>query len=340
MKKLLSVALTVVCIGVLSHCTPHKQYRTQFDSAPIGGLELLDSEVEGRDKRVHEVYGDGVSISHIEFDDQGEFWRTKDSGGDSKNQLVSFEELIEARLRRGEFRKRGALIVTFVHGWNHSARERDTNLRDFRSALLELRRRKGLHSRPIVGVYLGWRGQVLPGPPKYLTYWDRKRKAQKVGHRRLGETLTRLAAVRQRIIDDPRGENRRTSERDAGTRLIVIGHSFGAAAVFTGVSRFFEDELTRLSQMQDRGGRRRKGEKGYIDRRWDLVVLVNPAFEALQYKAIDRYARKIANHQIANHHVSLSRFYRMPRLLVVSAENDFANKRLFPLGAGPRKSLF
>lgn len=338
-----AIFFPIIVALAFASCTAHRQYRTDFSRSSLGAFQSEPSTE--RQSRTHEVYEGGFSLSHIEFDDQGEFWeRDLDSSleGGERHQLASFEDLIEQRLERGDFKNKGALIVTYAHGWNHSPAEEDQNLADFRRLLYELSKDS---TRPVIGVYLGWRGRLIPdttemvgfsdpptflaplNAPRFLTYWDRKRKAEKIGRRRLGETLTRLAELRKKIIWDKRGEGLPNS-RHAKTRLIAIGHSFGAAAMFNGVSRFFEDELTRLDRLQEvPRGRRPNDERDYIDRRWDLVVLVNPAFEALQYSAIHRYTSAIDPDQ-------MSKFYRLPRLLVVSAENDSANRSFFPIGQG------
>jgi hypothetical protein len=109
------------------------------------------------------------------------------------------------------------------------------------------------------------------------------------------------------------------------SRLIVVGHSFGATAVFSAVSRFFEDELMDLA-----GSAKRRKEDTYIRRQWDLVVLVNPAFEALRFVTIARYSRDKRLQELARE--VKKPYLLLPRFMIVQSENDVPNKCIFPIG--------
>lgn len=292
-----------------SSCTPHKQHRTNFEVARVAdGTDLSD--------RVFEDHGDHL-LAHVEFDDQGQFWEDQRDG--SMNQLDALEHRIlgELKTNRSKYRN-GAVMVVFVHGWNNNAKEGNGNLEGFRMVMDQLAQRER-RNRPVIGVYLSWRGERAIDLPvvnklKYVTsYWDRKETAENIGHRSMGETLKRLAVLKDEIIRV--GEAPRPRFK-AHSRLVVIGHSFGGAAVFSGVSRFFEDELIRVKQ---------KNYRDHIDRNWDLVVLVNPAFEALQYKAIHRLSAGIPPR-------GGYPFIHMPRMLVISAKNDKGNGWALPAG--------
>jgi|GEM_PF-6989263 len=79
----------------------------------------------------------------------------------------------------------------------------------------------GVHPRPVLGIYVDWRGEAINGnhwyswPFSQLTLGDRKNTAQNVGNGDVYELLVRLSLLR--------GANK-------GSRLVVIGHSFGAAS--------------------------------------------------------------------------------------------------------------
>jgi hypothetical protein len=122
---------------------------------------------------VLEVYEPNLRIAHLECDDQGGFWEKTTLKGeapsglkDSLNQLDFFEQEIRRDLKeRPDFYRKGAVIITYVHGWNHNGREGNGNLMEFRQALskMSLEEQVGM-KRPVMGVYLSWRGRPLATP--------------------------------------------------------------------------------------------------------------------------------------------------------------------------------
>ena len=53
-----------------------------------------------------------------------------------------------------------------------------------------------MRTRKVLGVYIGWRGNSSDLPIlKHLTFWGRKRTADKVGLRGVTEALLRLAKI-------------------------------------------------------------------------------------------------------------------------------------------------
>ncbi len=295
--------LSLLIAATLCSCGFHKQWRTDFSDAPIS------APAEAK-KRVIETY-DGITLGHVEFTDHGSFWDDR--------QLSKLESVVRSNLKtHPEKYRKGALFVAFAHGWNHNAQEGDGNLDSFRKLLSTLKQSEdtahGQH-RPVIGVYLSWRGRTKPkvptdAPQLLTTFWGRKEAAERIGYRAMAETLTRISLLREDVA-----AVEGVPEHLWNSRLYVVGHSFGAAAVFSSVSRFFEDEAIELKlKARDR--------KAYIARRWDLVVLVNPAFEAQRYAILDKYKDFSTN----------SLFGRMPRLLVIGAENDVPCRTIFPVG--------
>ncbi|MCB1235867.1 MAG: hypothetical protein KDM91_12430 [Verrucomicrobiae bacterium] len=311
---------------VLCSCTAHRQFHTDFNFGPVGG-----PRGEG-DERVFEAHGKYL-LAHVEFDDQGKYWETDlgRTAGGPVNQIEALEAVVKADVAARPARYRnGAVFVAYAHGWRHGARDGDSDLVHFRELLEGVadEEQKG-GKRPVIGVYLSWRGgrvdelrgtpvEKVAAPvlavPAFLTYWDRKETAHHIGTHSFGETLTRLYELRNHVIRHGEGLEEDDQKR-AKTRLIAVGHSFGGAALFSAVSRFFEDELIRVET----------GEKKWIKRRWDLVLLVNPAFEALRYETIHRYTARIDP-------AASSPYLHLPRMLVVSAGNDGANHFALPVG--------
>jgi hypothetical protein len=239
----------------------------------------------------------------VQFDDQGRYW-------DRTEQLEALR-IVEAAARRG-----GATVVVFIHGWHHDAGAADSNLADFAAALRDLKTeieqpvyraaRKALFGHEdsdVVGIYIGWRGRSLPGFADYLTFWDRKPAAERIGRGDVVELLSQLDHI-----------CRRTTDKGKYTGLVTIGHSFGAQVAATAISSVIRQ---RIAAARDQDGTYSYPLSGF----GDLVVLVNPAAEASVLEGLSEATRR-------------ARFSpaQAPVLLVVSSENDSATGWWFPMG--------
>lgn len=326
----------------------HRHYRRDFQTQTLthGASDLSQPALQERKDRVHEVYQSTLRLAHVECDDQGGFWEAETKPGDPPsrlkhglNQLDFLEQEVRQDLRQNPARYRnGAVLFTFVHGWNNNAKEGNDNLRDFRQAAQTLwnAEQKG-QKRPVIAIYLSWRGRAMPNSstlgiqdapvisfigniPHYLSFWNRKATAEKLGYRAAAETLKRLSLLRTEIEAlEPVPDHQKNS------RLVVVGHSFGATAVFSAVSRFFEDELIELAASSER-----RKARPYIRRQWDLIALVNPAFESLRFVTLARYTRDKRLQDLA--HTGSAPLLAMPRMIIVQSDNDVPNRRLFPTG--------
>ena len=71
-----------------------------------------------------------------------------------------------------------------VHGWKHNADQDDLDLGKFKELISELdmqqRQLDEQESRRVVGVYVGWDGAVGPAPLQHLSFWNRKRAADRI----------------------------------------------------------------------------------------------------------------------------------------------------------------
>jgi hypothetical protein len=234
-------------------------------------------------------------LGFIEFDDQGQLW--------DRRQMSTVLDTIER-----EATARELLIVVFAHGWKHSAAPNDDNINTFRKALANLsaadaqaRASSGVQPRQVVGVYLGWRGGSVSVPGvKELTFWERKNTAHKVGHGSVTEVLSRLEQIRE--TSNARGN-------DSHTRLVAVGHSFGGAVLYAAIGQLL-------------GNRFVVGEESNVAGYGDLVVLINPAFEAMLFSSLS---------DISTGRSSYSET-QLPVAAVLTSESDDATKRAFPLG--------
>jgi hypothetical protein len=169
-------------------------------------------------------------LSYLEFDDEGKEWNT----GADKALLEKLTPIVLSG---------HTTIVVYVHGWHDNASRNNSQRIAFVEKLDELTEainapaflnaRSALASaRPeerVVGIYVGWRGQVQwPKPVDYVaTFWSRKAAAQRIGRGDLADFLLRLHVLCHPAKLRPTGV----------TNLIVVGHSFGAAALLATISR-------------------------------------------------------------------------------------------------------
>ena len=294
--------LAVCVIFVLTGCASNTAYRTQYSLCEYKHKGDCAKSV----KQHYSVEKDNAYyLSFMEYDDQGQMYDV--------NQMDSILTLYNEVASNNE-----VLIVVFVHGWHHSAKPEDDNISSFRTMLRLLARSEAANSdqqnreaRKILGVYVGWRGDsiTLPGL-KYLTFWDRKNTAQEVGLQGVSQMLLRLEEIRnvKRAIEDE-------VPPPKTSRMVVIGHSFGGAVVFTSLQNILTDRFIDSREDKNYSG----DAKGF----GDLVVLMNPAFEALRYSTL---------YDLSQYKCRLYFPGQVPRLAILTSESDLATKYAFPAG--------
>ncbi len=265
----------------------------QHHTDPTPGCHPEDEEcsrafIEERDEYL---------LGFVEFDDLG--W------AHDRRQQAALVERIER-----EIEQRDVLMLVFAHGWKHDSRTCDSNVTCFRTILRQLYETeqalapKG-EARRIIGIYVGWRGTSWDNRLlKQLTFYGRKATAQKVGSGAVTELLVRLKQLRQQRRDLVSGPST--------TRLVIVGHSFGGALIFSATSQLIMERMAIADLSAD--DRR-------VDGFGDLVVLVNPAFEAARYQPI--HAALEDGDFVADQN---------PIFVVVTSRGDTATKNLFPRG--------
>ena len=284
-------------ILVAAGCTSLRQYRTDYSAC--------DTTVHGADCRTNTIEETkDYLLGLVEFDDQGWLW--------DRRQMNAVLERF-----RAEDSKNGLLIFVFVHGWKHNASWDDPNVNMFRRNLTELAgmeerlaRDLGWKPRKLAGVYVGWRGLSSKAwVLRQLTFWDRKNTAHEVGRGGVTELYARLEDLRNtsRVIHD--GEPRRNQ-----TQLIIVGHSFGGALTYSALAPLMIERSVQSSPADHSVG----PVKGF----GDLVVLINPAFEAARFEVL--YSLTTNQHWYpTNQPVNLA---------VITSKGDSATKFWFPLG--------
>ena len=295
--KKLSLLGSLGVLLMISGCAPNRIYRSHYDVCTVTPTSQCDSHSLQRQKTTD---ASDYLLGFVEIDDQGQLRDRK-----------QLQALIDAVYNTAV--NDSVLVNLFVHGWHHNARPEDHNIDSFKTSLAklseeehELSRLKNRAARKVIGIYAGWRGESITVPViNSLTFWDRKNTAQKVGHLGLTELLVKLEEITQvknALVSYPR------------SRFVVLGHSFGGAVVYSAIkqilaSRFVDSQI---------GKTRTDTAKGF----GDLVVLLNPAFEALQYAPFYDLAQARCSY-FDN---------QMPKLVILTSEADNATKIAFPIG--------
>ncbi|WP_199911735.1 alpha/beta fold hydrolase [Dongshaea marina] len=283
---------------LLTACTSSQLHHSSIESCPYSkDGDCSDSAIQMGD---HEEKGKYL-LGIIEYDDSGKLH----SIAQKNAVLKEFREVIA---------KEDVMLITFVHGWHNTAEPDNDNLSSFRNMLVQVSQMESIGAkqqsrkpRKVLGLYVGWRGEALEIPViNNLTFWNRKDTAHKVGEQGVSGLLIEL----EDIVDHKTGSD---------SRLVVIGHSFGGALVYSSLEQVL---LERYKQTRQ--------SKGNVDGFGNLVVLINPAFEAIRYSELYKLSqtdcRPYKNSQL-------------PKLAIITSEGDWATKYAFPFGQLFSKSM-
>ena len=145
------------------------------------------------------------------------------------SQLECVEKEIEELATNSSLK--AVTVIIFVHGWKNDASDRAPNLRGFQDFLRTQKSSLlvgGKDQGAVLGIYIGWRGQVFPGQeavnvlPRQLSIFNRGQAASRVAY--LGAQtaiLTVAGHAREKL----------GSDQSKNLRVIVIGHSLGGRVV-------------------------------------------------------------------------------------------------------------
>ena len=245
--------------------------------------------------------GPGYARCIVEYDDQG-----------CSYVRAQMDALIAELDRLADQRP---IILVFVHGWKHNAQAGDPNLIAFEDVLAQTARAEAIAARtpaatsasgqgarlhqprPVLGIFVGWRGlSFYFGWLTNITFWNRKTAALRVALGAVRELFGRLREFRTRNGNQP--------------VLVIAGHSFGGLIVYSALSQ----SLIEGATIEHAG----QIETGFAD----LVLLINPAFEAARYLPIHFAVER--RQFIAG---------QPPIFVSITAQNDDATGFFFPVGA-------
>jgi hypothetical protein len=263
----LPFAVTLVCLLFASGCVSQQRYRYLWNQPQCFGTTvdpIPGQPNERRDWASLDCRTALYTVGFIELDEHG---RALDA-----DQGVKVRRLIEQRKKSVDGGK--VITVVYVHGWKNNASQarpgdKAKDVEKFQTALTDL----GLRSReidpraparvaptvPVIGVYIAWRGKSLMGPDwfTFLSYWGRRNTGNHVG------AGPDLAPILNDIIDT-------TNAGDTGSRVLLIGHSFGARVLEHAVA-------TRKVLLQAPAA---EGSSATLTPRVDLLLYVNSANDA------------------------------------------------------------
>lgn len=273
LRRLLLLAVVLAgCVGTRSVRQVSEDAATRslqdFESCGAGGACAIREQLLGQSWEQYEgADGEPFGLGVIEFNDDG---HVKD---------LRQEQAVLGRIR--ELAAGGAILVVFAHGWHHGADPCDSNLTCFRAVLANL---TASRERPVVGLYLAWRGKAFRrGALDVLSFYSRKNAAHRLGEHGARQVLQQL----QEIYCDDAVNACNAEGQPTRTRLtmVTVGHSFGAAVVYSALENLMVRELGGVEHVVGPDPPSASDPKPIRLGLGDLVILINPAFEARRYHA-------------------------------------------------------
>jgi hypothetical protein len=257
----------------------------------------------------------------IEFDDMGESWEKCTSLTEPENcQLTRTLDLI----RKEKQRAGDVVVVVFIHGWKNNAspdNECKKNLFEFKNLMEQLATGESARlgriasdnpqrvwkPRAYIGVYMAWRGQTLKGPLGNLTFWNRRDTAQRVGSSDFAEAIYRIMGA--------------TKENSPQSRIVVVGHSFGARVLESALTNTF---VSLLVPQPDGEGQIKQPN---ITSPADLILYVNSASDSFRTKQMIELMKR-TEFKVSRGEEQ----FQGPLFLSVTSTADSATGKEFPLG--------
>ena len=294
LKVILKVGVGLVLLLSVTACVTKSQLRT----ADLGGF--CHTNRENCAGSFIERYPEH-DLAFIEFTERGNLYNRANS-----REVLRF---IDEQAKQED----GVAVFVFVHGWQHTASHKDSNVQQFREYLSLAAENEVVGKRKVIGLYLGWQGKTnnVPGL-KQLTYWSRKSVAEEVGAGGATEIFARLHQIlisqyADQPSDGPLYKN----------TFVIIGHSFGGAIVLSALHDVLLNDLIEADTRLDEGPH----ECDNVNRYADGIILLNPAIEANKVILLKEAASRCLfdNSQ--------------PKLMhVLSSDGDKATQFFFPLG--------
>lgn len=295
-------ALLFLSVFLAASCVPNRSYRARelavfpgSQGCPNTGNVQLEQGPWVLPAGTADLSKKGFKLGFIEFDDFGEFF--------NRCELNSVIQTIDQAKRMAG----SAVVVVFVHGWKNNASDQSGNVWGFRDELADIARRGHVPPNvPVLGIYLGWRGDVLKFG-KNFTFWDRRDTATHIGGAHMTETLLAIInATKGLRYTDP-------------SVCVLVGHSFGGLLLEHALTQTLVNVFERESAEQQ------SCKTVVFSPPVDLIAFINEAAPAIEAKKTLEY--------LSAHNVHLFRDSReYPVILSMTSQTDLATKLALPGG--------
>jgi hypothetical protein len=292
-----------IMLNFLAGCTPNAPYRdlnVRHDRVNFGGYIGSAPQQKSFYER---TFQDPYDLAFIEFDEKGDFW--------DRQQLGHAYKQIEKLSRNPS---KPPLLFIYIHGWQNNSSDKTNDVANFRGLLSRLARNRQISENyQVFGVYLGWRGLLVPGGanplskalffvPHETSFFSRKDAATRVAGEPMSEAM--FALVHAARKSNPQA------------RTVLIGHSFGALVL----EKTLAQALPAAFYAQEDSG----GGHAKLLPPADMILLLNSASESIYAKELMDLFRRA--------HFSGNISSRRPLILSVTSEGDAATGNLFPIG--------
>jgi len=252
-------------------------------------------------------------VAFVEFDEHGELWEP--------GQVGRAVKLIEGN--------QPVFLVTFIHGWKNNAACDNDNYDGFTNMLAGLAEQlkgPGKTRATVVGVYMGWRGDPmlchdwLSLGARQLTFWSRKKAAERVAGTSATETIYSILQA---------------ANRNKESKVVLIGHSFGGLILEKAMSQAMVGSL-----FNGNGERERRAPA-------DLVLMVNAAAPSIYARQFVTMLSRLPESEVG----ALSSepggqrpegartgggetraAHERPLIVSATSKGDWATRGVFPIG--------
>lgn len=289
---------------LLAGCTPTEPYHKELTR--VGQVQIRDGQMASPSPggtAVEEISGEGAhcKLAFIEFGEQGS--------------LQAAAQVTKARQLIQDIRR--PVVITYLHGWHNNAAPDCGDVLRFKRLLAGLSRSPSVTNGgfQVVGVYLGWRGEIISASPfKYLTVFNRKQAAE-----RLANNIDCIDAISQ-ITAEARRKGRENNY------TVLIGHSFGGLVLERTVAHSIVTSIDQTGASETLPG--------------DLIITLNPASDSILTRQLvsSLYARMDYDAQRGQYVGTTNRDYTFPGyrqvIVAIAADNDGATNK-FPYAFWP-----
>ncbi len=245
------------------------------------------------------------AVSVVEFDDQGEPWN-----------LAQLDAVIELIRTLNAESPHGIVLHQFIHGWKSNA-SRDLKsgqrLAWFEDEIERLvgyseaaSKRDGAPGRPVVGLFIGWRGRTYSLPVLIdASFWNRRVAAHRVASIGLIEVLQRTL---------------RAASENPDSKCFLLGHSMGGLILEKTVGPAVMGEILEVE---------RDGVS--LPMGYDLVVSANPSTEALYTKQLIEVLKRSRARLVLEDDAGRRRPAGGPIMVSITSASDGVTKWMVPL---------